>query len=138
MNKLTIVLNDFMNKMKRENPNANWSNLVTGFAILVILTIFSVWYFGQNTSGLKNKTGIEEQQVSEQGDNNTPTEAGSTKTQLNPGFQEVTVQSSEGLWQVAERICGDGEKYNKIADQNDLTVWSTLSDGQTLKVNCNE
>ncbi len=137
MNKLKSILNDFMNRMKKENPNANWSNLLTGFAILVILAVFSIWYFGQNTSNVGNVTGTEEQ-VTEPGVKNGTTETGSPQKELNTGVQEITVQSSEGLWQVAERVCGDGEKYNKIAEQNGLTIWSTLGDGQALKVNCIE
>lgn len=138
MDKLKKILNDLMNKIKKENPNANWSNLLTGFAILVILTVFSVWYFGQNTSNIDNKAG-EENQETESGIKKESTETGTSQKDLTSGdMQEITVESNEGLWQVAERVCGDGEKYNVIAEQNDLTIWSTLSDGQTLKATCNE
>ncbi len=137
MDKLKKILNDFMNRMKKENPNANWSNLLTGFAILVILAVFSVWYFGQNTSNVGNVTGTEEQ-ITEPGVKNGTTETSSPQKELNTGVQEITVQLGEGLWQVAERVCGDGEKYNKIAEQNGLTIWSTLGDGQILKVDCIE
>ena len=138
MDKLKKILNDLMNKIKKENPNANWSNLLTGFAILVILAVFSVWYFGQNATTIDDKTGGETQET-ESGVKNGPSDTeNSQKDVISAGAQEVTVQSSEGLWQVAERVCGDGEKYNIIAEQNGLTIWSVLSDGQTLKANCNE
>ena len=127
MDKLKNILNDLMNKIKKENPNANWNNLLTGFAILAILAVFSVWYFGQNTTNIES--GIKKES----------TETGNPQKDLTLGdAQEVTVEPNEGLWQVAERVCGDGEKYNMIAEQNGLTIWSTLSDGETLKVNCNE
>ena len=127
MDKLKKILNDLMNKIKKENPNANWNNLLTGFAILAILAVFSVWYFGQNTTNIESDIKKES------------TETGNSQKDLTLGdVQEVMVESNEGLWQVAERVCGDGEKYNMIAEQNGLTIWSTLSDGETLKVNCNE
>lgn len=124
-----------MDKMKKENPNANWSNLITGFVILVILAVFSVWYFGQNsnltvpvTSGETVQKGIDEKNAAvQEGENGIVQE----------GVQEIITQQGEGLWQVAERVCGDPEKYNLLAEQNGLTIWSQVSEGTVLKVNCN-
>jgi len=38
---------------------------------------------------------------------------------------------------VAQRVCGDGEKYNVLAAANGLNVWDELNEGMTLKVVCN-
>jgi len=50
--------------------------------------------------------------------------------------ETTIVQKGEGLWHVAQRVCGDGEKYNILANANGLNVWEDLAEGMTLKVVC--
>jgi len=124
VNRLRQALNNFMAAVRRENPEANWGNLLTGIVILVLIAAFSIWYFG-NTSG--NRGGLLSDIFNNQGEQTEKTEKSSV----------VTVLAGEGLWQVAERVCGDGELYNRVAAENNLTVWSALSEGQELTVSCN-
>ncbi len=145
-NKLTTL----MNKLEKENPNANWKNLVTGVLLLLTVLAFSTWYFTNNTSTIENDTSLsslseyleqdqqnedvqEEQDVSISPEDS---ENEGTTTEVT-NYTEDVVQPGEGLWHFAKRVCGDGEKYNYIADENNLNVHTAkLAPGQKLKVNC--
>ena len=120
MNRMKNILTDKFDVIRRQNPNATVGNLVVGTLILVLLAVLSVWYFGKSgNETLQNLLTCE------------PTEELS-EVQGNM----VVVQEGEGLWQVAERVCGDGELYNKVAEENGFSVWSELNAGQELKVTC--
>jgi len=125
VNRFRQGLNNFMASIRRDNPEANWGNLLTGVVILVLIAAFSIWYFG-NTS--EDRGGLLNEIFNAQ----------ETQTEETAGTPNiVTVQAGEGLWQVAERVCGDGEMYNLIAAENGLSVWSEISEGQELTVSCN-
>jgi nucleoid-associated protein YgaU len=141
-----------------QNPNANWSNLFTGLAVLFIVAIFSYAYFSR--TGNQNPTlDLSEalKEVQEGGGFKTPKPSGKTTEGENVTVEDNTpeipaepgekgsewtgktavVQKGEGLWQVAQRVCGDSEKYNILAAANNLNVWDKLEVGMTLKVICN-
>jgi len=127
--KLNETLNKIMEKIKEDNPKANWGNLLTGVGILVLIAFFSVWYFGKTS----NDTGLN--QIINSVKNGTPNAEvkGAKET---PTMNKVEVLSGEGLWQVAERVCGDGEKYNYMSLANNLNLWSEVKAGQVLNVDC--
>ncbi len=157
-------LNKFMDKLKKQNPNANWANLLTGVAVLVMVAVFSYAYFTKSKTGnmviddsnlVKEVTkGQSEEGDQKLGDGATeesqptdgaldqssevPAETGEKGAQVVPSQNGETavVQKGEGLWHVAQRVCGDGEKYNVLANANGLNVWEDLNEGMTLKVVC--
>ena len=49
---------------------------------------------------------------------------------------KTKAQKSEGLWQVALRVCNDGESYRVLAAENGLGVWQSLELHQELAVIC--
>lgn len=127
--KLNETLNKIMNKIKEDNPKANWGNLLTGIGILVLIAFFSVWYFGKTS----NNTGLNQIINSvKNGNTNTEVQGATDMSQA----KKTEVLSGEGLWQVSERVCGDGEKYNYIALVNNLNLWSEVKAGQSLVVDC--
>lgn len=151
-------LNKFMDKLKKQNPNANWANLLTGVAVLVMVAVFSYAYFtkskGENmviddsslvkevtTDTTKVQEGTDEDLVGDQEtvDVSNPQEEVPAEVEekgATPVGETTTVQKGEGLWHVAQRVCGDGEKYNVLANANGLNVWEDLNEGMTLKVVC--
>lgn len=140
MQSLKAKVDDLVYIIKQENPNANWKNLSTGVGILILVAIFSIWYFNTSSSDtslideLRRGQGL-------QVDEDFTTNGKGTDSIL--GMQDVdsqgfvTVQKGEGLWHVAKRVCGEGEKYNHLAAANGLDVrWARLAEGQKLKVDC--
>jgi hypothetical protein len=161
MSEIKERLNKIMATIKKQNPNANWANLLTGVAVLVMVAVFSYAYFTKSKGGnvviddsnlVKQITNegpansIEENNADETtgneaatpGPNDTsgeiPAEPGEKGAA--PVGDTTVVQKGEGLWQVAQRVCGDGEKYNVLAAANGLNVWEGLAEGMTLKVVC--
>ena len=139
-------LNAFMVKLRKQNPNANWANLLTGVAVLVMVAVFSYAYFtrAHATNTVTNQAGSSEEVTTpQQPETNEPavTDQGSSSQEqpvpATPEAGTTVVQHGEGLWQVAQRVCGDGEKYNVLANANGLSVWDGLNEGMTLKVVCN-
>jgi len=159
LNKVMGNVKSFMANAKKQNPNANWANLLTGAAVLVMVAVFSYAYFvkskGGNVviddSGLVNEVtnsnpsnSVDNQGSGTTGNEsseNTPSDTGIPAEPGEKGAAPVgettIVQKGEGLWQVAQRVCGDGEKYNILANANGLNVWEGLNEGMTLKVVCN-
>jgi hypothetical protein len=132
-------MNKVMEIIRKQNPNANWANLLTGVAVLAMVTVFSYAYFtrskGENvviddSKLVKEITGENKTEVATDAapDNSAETSA--------PVGETTIVQKGEGLWHVAQRVCGDGEKYNVLANANGLNVWEDLAEGMTLKVVC--
>ena len=148
LNELKEKLNMIMEKIKKQNPNANWANLLTGVAVLVMVAVFSYAYFTKSKGGntVIDDTKLLEQVIKEQPTNEidatipadanseTPPEAG--EKGATPVGETTVVQKGEGLWHVGQRVCGDGEKYNILANANGLNVWEDLNEGMTLKVVC--
>lgn len=139
MKQLKKQMETLMNRAQKENPNANWRNLVTGVVILVLVGLFSVWYFSsapQNDVLNNLGTGDIDVEVTQNGDGSME---GDSMNGENPVNMEgmVEVLEGEGLWQVAERVCGDGEKYVYLAEENGFSVWwAPIAPGDMLKVNC--
>ncbi len=170
-------LNKFMEKLQKQNPSANWANLLTGLAVLVMVAVFSYAYFTKSRTGnmviddsglvkqvtgekagegkesegsaegsgtgtgteIRTEAGTESgKEASEpaqsQTEGETPAEVGEKGAE--PATGTTVVQKGEGLWHVAQRVCGDGEKYNVLAGANGLSVWEELNEGMTLKVVC--
>lgn len=124
--------------IRKDNPNANWRNLLTGVSILVLVGIFSMWYFSSSTSNadlvrdLKNMA-----QYDLNMDANATQGVDVTKESVASTSETTQVQKGEGLWHVAKRVCGDGEKYNYLAKANNLNLRrSRLYTGQTLNIDC--
>ena len=138
MKEIQERLNKIMENIKKQNPTANWANLLTGAAVLVMVAVFSYAYFTRSRGG---NTVIDDSKLLEQVTKEEPVPA--TETPAEPGEKEAApvgettmVQKGEGLWHVAQRVCGDGEKYNVLAAANGLNVWEGLREGMTLKVVC--
>lgn len=53
--------------------------------------------------------------------------------QQNGPFQ-YTIQEGEGLWQIAEKVTGDGENWVKIAAANNITNPDTIEAGQKITI----
>lgn len=123
MNTIKNKFDDYLGEAKRENPNASWGNLLTGIIMLVLIAVLSVWYFGSNTN-------LEENILSE------IFNVGEEEVVLIQNEGVVLAQEGEGLWHVAQRVCGDPELYNVIAEDNGLSIWSNLVLGQELVVSC--
>ncbi|MFA5776565.1 MAG: hypothetical protein WC988_03375 [Patescibacteria group bacterium] len=144
MKKIQDQLNRIMEKMKKQNPNANWANLLTGVAVLAMVAVFSYAYFTKSKGGnvvIDDSKLVEE--VTKENKTNETTGDTVPDTSAEPGEKGATpvgettiVQKGEGLWHVAQRVCGDGEKYNILANANGLNVWEELNEGMTLKVVC--
>lgn len=158
-------LDKFMDSLKKQNPNANWANLLTGVAILVMVSVFSYAYFTKSKtrnvvinddelvkqvagnenenggSGSEKETGRESGAESKdaepaQSPEKSPSRPEAGEKGAEPAGGVTIVQKGEGLWHVAQRVCGDGEKYNVLAAANGLSVWEELNEGMTLKVVC--
>lgn len=146
-------LNKIMESIKKQNPNANWANLLTGVAVLVMVAVFSYAYFTRSKGGnvvIDDSKLLEEVTKENKTDGTTDNELDTTKSSdtnaeipAEAGEKGATlvgettvVQKGEGLWHVAQRVCGDGEKYNVLANANGLNVWEELNEGMTLKVVC--
>lgn len=144
-------LNKIMESIKKQNPNANWANLLTGVAVLVMVAVFSYAYFTKSKGGnmVIDDSKLVEQVAKEKAENasveSNPAETSTTTPEVTAESGEkgptivgdtAVVQKGEGLWDVAQRVCGDGEKYNVLASANGLNVWEDLNEGMTLKVVC--
>ena len=121
------TLDNFMSRIREQNPNANWKNLVSGIIILLLVAGFSIWYF-DNASSLPNllqndyDSFVDETNIPTAEDSNDPA--------------TTVVEAGEGLWQVAERVCGDGEAYVSLSIENDISLWQPVEVGQVIKINC--
>lgn len=137
LNELKEKLNAVMAKIKKQNPNANWANLLTGVAVLVMVAVFSYAYFTKSKGGnvIIDDSKLVEQVTKEQPANTVDETTIPSETSI-PAEETTVVQKGEGLWHVAQRVCGDGEKYNVLANANGLNVWEDLNEGMTLKVVC--
>lgn len=127
MDSIKDGLDNFMDEVKKDNPEANWGNLLTGIAILVLIAGFSIWYFG-------NPSEERESLLSEILNSNENVEEVMEQDKVSEGM--IAVEEGEGLWNVAQRVCGDGEAYNVLAEANGLTIWSPVAVGQELVVAC--
>lgn len=112
------ILTNKFDVIRSKNPDRVVTNLVIGITIVIVLAVFSVWYFGDRNLFGENPDVTDELVESDLDET------------------AVVVQRGEGLWQVAERVCGDGEFYNEIAEENGLSAQASLETGQVLKVNC--
>jgi len=68
----------------------------------------------------------------------SPADISATKTQQNPTQpatgQEYTVQAGDDLWNIAEKVYGDGFQWERIAKANNITNPNMLSAGTKLKL----
>lgn len=133
-------INELVTLLKRENPNASIKNLVTGIVILVLVAVFSVWYFNSTPSDksfineLRRGTPPQLPDLVEES-----AEEVSARESIFGTSDYVTVEKGEGLWHVAKRACGDGEKYRFLAKANNLNIHrAKLAVGQQLILDCGE
>ncbi len=140
LDRIKAKFDELVDIIKKENPNASFKNLVTGIVILVLVSVFSVWYFNSTPS---DKTFINElrrgstPQLPDLVENSE--EEVLAKDSVFDTSEYVTVEKGEGLWHVAKRACGDGEKYKYLAKANNLNIHrARLSVGQQLILDCGE
>ena len=126
MDNIKSGLDNFMDEVKKDNPEANWGNLLTGIAILVLIAVFSIWYFGNSP---EDRESVFSEILNTDENAQLLDESAMMKDM-------VVVEEGEGLWHVAERVCGDAEAYNVLAEANGLTIWSGVVPGQELAVVC--
>lgn len=124
-------VSSFVRKTKKQYPGVDWVNLFTGAGILILIVVFSVWYFE------RERVGGQADEVQ-----NILPVVKKAKEEAKPkvsgvSSQEVEVQKGEGLWHVAQRVCGDTELYNYVALENGLSHKARLEVGQKLRVSCN-
>ncbi len=131
---------DLSDLIKKENPNANLKNLVTGIVILLLVGIFSIWYFNSTPSDktfindLRRGTTPQIPDLAVEVDSNVL-----SGKSVFASDDYVTVEKGEGLWHVAKRVCGDGEKYKFLAKANNLNIHrARLAVGQQLLLDCGE
>lgn len=130
-------LNSLMLDVKKDNPNANWKNLVTGLLILVLVGLFSVWYFSNASTEAPLFENLIESTDNNEVDAQTDDESGEDVKNVVAAEGMVVVGDTEGLWQVAERVCGDGEKYTYLAEANGMSIWfAPVVPGQQLVLDC--
>ncbi len=126
-----------LEELKVENPAASWKHLTTGFVVVLVVVFLSIAYFNRLTA-----TGVVEP-LGEVNFGNTPKtepvppEIKDKKEQLQEAKEEfVEVKDGEGLWHVAQRVCGSGEDYSTLAEANGLTIYSEVVVGQKLLKKC--
>lgn len=130
---IKTMLDKIMIRIKKENPDATWSNLLTGLGILLLVAVFSISYFGR-TPGDTTVLGDSEEATSSLTEDSKVEDLGIFTTDLNK--KTVIVEKGEGLWHVAKRACGNGELYNYLAKANGLNIWSSVYVGQELVLDC--
>jgi 5'-nucleotidase len=59
---------------------------------------------------------------------------GAMTKRANPNIKEYTVQEGEGLWQIAEKVYGDGEMFNEIMKANKIQNPDQIYVGMKLKM----
>ena len=59
---------------------------------------------------------------------------GAMTKKANTKIKEYTVQEGEGLWQIAEKVYGDGEMFNEIMKENKLENPDAIFPGMKLKM----
>jgi hypothetical protein len=121
--------NELMVKLKENNKDANWKNLVTGVVVLIVVLVFSIIYFSDSRLAGRGNDSIL---------NFGSEEVSGISDSENESFRTAIVQPGEGMWHVAVRMCGDGEKYIYIAEANQLGINSAVEKGQELIINCGD
>lgn len=132
--KTGTYLSNIMNELKSQNPMATWKNVFLGFAVVMLVVVSSLIYFNKLASNTvatdaTKQIEVEKPQIPE----NTPLNV--EKEEVEEEF--TTVLEGEGLWNVAERVCKDGEKYVVLAQANGLDSEAAVTPGQKLLVKCN-
>lgn len=61
-------------------------------------------------------------------------DSGAMTKKANPNIKEYTVQEGEGLWEIAEKVYGDGEMYNQIMKANKIDNPDQIYPGMKLKM----
>lgn len=61
-------------------------------------------------------------------------DSGAMTKKANPNIKEYTVQEGEGLWQIAEKVYGDGEMFNEIMKANKIDNPDQIYVGMKLKM----
>jgi lysozyme len=51
-------------------------------------------------------------------------------------IMQYTVRSGDTLWRIAQLVCGSGDKYQKIAEENNISNPDLIYVGQVLNVSC--
>jgi hypothetical protein len=121
-----------MNELKVQNPMATWKNVFLGFAVVMLVVASSLIYFNKLAANSVVQDSTKE--IETQKPAAPKTETPEVKVEKD---EYTTVLEGEGLWNVAERVCNDGEKYVVLAEANDLNSESAVSAGQKLLVKCN-
>lgn len=144
-------------KSKNVTTNSNWINLAVGIFILLVVFVFSFWYFSktpQNSTNM-NKNTVNDLVVAEDADSKM--QENDTENENNPEMMEkqdtetsmeqeivndiegsVVVQAGETLWSIAQRECNNGEAYTFIARANGYNNpnFANVAVGQVIKIDC--
>ena len=128
-NLLTVLMTD----LKKQNEYSTWKNLTLGLSVVVLVVFLSISYFNRISRSLE---------ITPLSDQDTNLVKEMPKKDTKPNTQEVkqdnkvVVQEGEGLWHVAQRVCGNGEAYSALAEANNLTIDSEVFVGQELVLQC--
>lgn len=133
-----------MTELQEQNPMASWKNLFLGLGVVLIVVVSSLLYFNRLAANaivsdaVTKTTPVQPAYIEKRTTSQTKgTKATQNKANTAVNKQEfTTVQEGEGLWNVAERVCKDGEKYVILAQANDLVVDEAVNTGQKLLVKC--
>jgi nucleoid-associated protein YgaU len=130
-------LNALMQSLKQENPLASWKNLILGMSVVLLVIFSSLLYFNRLSANTTSNDAILNLETNSPSTITPPVEIRSSTNKSTTEDKYVTVLDGEGLWNVAERICKDGEKYTVLAQANGLDPESAVNPGQRLLVKCN-
>lgn len=101
---------------KTDSPRSNILNLFVGVIVVILL--------GIGISLIVRKTG-----------NILPQGAQTQQTQTSIGEQKLyTVQKGDTLWSISEKVYNDGFKWKEIAQANNISNPSQISEGMELKL----
>ncbi len=108
---------DLKNILKTFKLNESTVSMVLGAVVILIVGILVVNYFKKSDEG---DTFIAEttQETSE-----SPQEG-----------KKYVVKEGDTLWSIAEEAYGDGFSWTKIAEANDLSLQSSIEEGQELDI----
>ena len=127
-----------MSELQDQNSIASWKNFLVGFCVVMFVVFASLAYFNNLTANaLKPSPSAKDVKTTKE--KISPNVKGST-SQKNSQLQDkavyTTVLEGEGLWNVAERVCKNGEKFVKLAEANKLGIDASVETGQRLLIKC--
>ncbi len=130
---LSAKLDSAMGELKEQNPMSSWKNLFLGVSVVMLVILSSLVYFNKLAANAIVEDKTKEIEISKP---STTLKPKNEKTLTKKDDVYTNVLEGEGLWNVAERVCKDGEKYVILAQANGLYPESEVVLGQKLLVKC--